>query len=89
MRGTRGIGGMLHSCKCRQKFQGMLLNIPENVLKRSEGYHETFRQMLPNIPGNALKHSMLIINNALPNNVLSYLLSKSTVGHLSGPDMKN
>ena len=45
MRGKRGIGGILHSGKYLQTFQVMLLNIPENVLKRSGGYRETFRGM--------------------------------------------
>ena len=57
MWGTRGTGRMLYSGECRQTFRGMLLNIPQNVAKHSEGYPQTFQGMSPNIPGNVVKHS--------------------------------
>ena len=64
IRGTRGMGGMLYSGECCQTFQGILLNIPGNVLKRSGERCQTFREMSPNtpricsnIPGNVAKHS--------------------------------
>ena len=55
--GNRGMGGMLYSGECRQTFRGMLLNIPENIVKHSGECSQTFRGMLLNIPGNAAKHS--------------------------------
>ena len=57
MWGTRGTGRMLYSGECRQTFRGMLLNIPQNVAKHSEGCPQTFQGMSPNIPGNVVKHS--------------------------------
>ena len=57
MWGTRGTGRMLYSGECRQTFRGMLLNIPQNVAKHSEGCPQTFQGMSPNIPGNIVKHS--------------------------------
>ena len=57
MGGTRGPGRMLYSGECRQTFRGMLLNIPQNVAKHSEGCPQTFQGMSPNIPGNVVKHS--------------------------------
>ena len=57
MWGTWGTGRMLYSGECRQTFRGMLLNIPQNVAKHSEGCPQTFQGMSPNIPGNVVKHS--------------------------------
>ena len=57
MWGTRGTRRMLYSGECRQTFRGMLLNIPQNVAKHSEGCPQTFQGMSPNIPGNVVKHS--------------------------------
>ena len=57
MWGMRGTGRMLYSGECRQTFRGMLLNIPQNVAKHSEGCPQTFQGMSPNIPGNVVKHS--------------------------------
>ena len=57
MRGTRGMGGMLHSGEHHQIFRGMSSNIPGNVAKHSGECHQTFRGMSPNTPGNVVKHS--------------------------------
>ena len=43
MRGTQGMGGMLHSGEYRQTFRGMSLNIPGNVLKHSGECRQTVR----------------------------------------------
>ena len=45
MRGTRGMGEILCPEECRQTFRGMLLNIPENVVKHSRECPQTFREM--------------------------------------------
>ena len=50
--GMRGTRTTLYSRECRQTFQGMLLNIPGNVLKNSGECPETFRGMSPNISWN-------------------------------------
>ena len=57
MQGTRGIGRMLYSWECRQKFWEMSSNIPENVLEHSGECRQTFWGILPNIPGHVAKHS--------------------------------
>ena len=57
MRGTRWIGGMLYSGKCRQTFLGISLKIPGNVSKRSGKFSKTFPVMSLNIPRNVAKHS--------------------------------
>ena len=56
MRGTRGIGGMLHSGECRQILRGMSSNFRWNVAKYSGEYRQIFRGMSPNIPWNVVKY---------------------------------
>ena len=52
---TRGMGKMLYSGKCRQKFRNMSSNIQRNVLKQSGKCPQKFRRMSSNILMNVIK----------------------------------
>ena len=45
MRETWGMVGMLYSGECRQKFWGILLNIPENFVEHSRECSEECQQI--------------------------------------------
>ena len=57
MRGTRGIGGMLHSRECPRTYRALSPNIPGNVTKYSRECCQIFRGISLDIPGNVTKHS--------------------------------